>query len=57
MSERRYVFRAVADNGQTTTRTIEASTRADAMSRAMQISTDKSNAGSPCGPLANTMRI
>lgn len=36
MSERRYVFRAVADNGQMTTQTIEAPTRADAMRRAMQ---------------------
>lgn len=36
MTERRYVFRAVADNGQKTTQTVEASTRADAMRRAMQ---------------------
>ncbi len=36
MSERRYVFRAVADNGQMTTQTVEAPTRADAMRRAMQ---------------------
>lgn len=36
MNERRYVFRAVANNGQTTTQTVEAPTRADAMRRAMQ---------------------
>ncbi len=36
MSERRYVFRAVTGNGQVTTQTVEASTRADAMRRAMQ---------------------
>lgn len=36
MSARRYVFRAVADNGQTTTQTVEAPTRADAMRLAMQ---------------------
>lgn len=36
MSERRYVFRAVADNGQMTTQTVEAPSRADAMRRAMQ---------------------
>jgi len=36
MSNRRYVFRAVAENGQTTMQTIDAPTRADAMRRAMQ---------------------
>ncbi|MEQ1490084.1 MAG: type II secretion system F family protein [Terricaulis sp.] len=36
MSGRRYVYRGVADNGQTTTQTVEAPTRADAMRLAMQ---------------------
>lgn len=36
MSDRRFVFRAVSDNGQTTTQTVDAPTRADAMRLAMQ---------------------
>jgi general secretion pathway protein F len=36
MNDRRYTFRAVAGDGQVTTQTIEASSRADAMQRAMQ---------------------
>jgi general secretion pathway protein F len=36
MSDRRYIYRAVAENGQTTTQTIDAPTRADAMRRAMR---------------------
>lgn len=36
MSDRRYVYRAVAENGQTTTQTIDAPSRADAMRRALQ---------------------
>ena len=36
MSDRRYVYRVVAENGQTTTQTVDAPTRADAMRRAMR---------------------
>lgn len=36
MSDRRYIYRAVAENGQTTTQTIDAPSRADAMRRAMR---------------------
>ncbi|OQW58960.1 MAG: hypothetical protein A4S17_11570 [Proteobacteria bacterium HN_bin10] len=36
MSERRYVFRAIAGNGRTMTQMVEAPTRADAMRLAMQ---------------------